>query len=109
MKPWVGVAVFSIRIYGASSLKDRRQVVRSLLERARNRCNASAADLGPDGIWDRADLAFSCAGSSHQEMEARMDQLLSFVERNEEAGEFEVLSASREVLSYDDIQNRKAE
>jgi len=108
MKLWVGVAIFSIRIYEASSLKDRRQVVRSLLERARNRCNASATDLGP-ASWDRADLAFSCAGSSHQEMEQRMDQLFSFIAKNEEGGEFEVLNSSREVFSYGDIQDRAAE
>ena len=108
MKFWVGIALFSIRIYGASSLKDRRHVVKSLLERARNRCNASAADLGP-GAWDRADIAFSCAGSSHQEMEQRIDQLFSFMEKREEDGEFELTNASREVFSYGDIQNRAAE
>jgi uncharacterized protein YlxP (DUF503 family) len=108
MKFWVGVALFSIRIYGASSLKDRRHVVKSLLERARKRCNASAADLGPE-VWERAELAFSCAGSSHQEMEQRMDQLFSFMERSETDGEFEVTNASREVFSYGDIQNRAPE
>ncbi|MDR1019395.1 MAG: DUF503 domain-containing protein [Synergistaceae bacterium] len=108
MKFWAGVAFFSIRIYGAASLKDRRHVVRSLLERARNRFNASAADLGPDA-WDRADLAFACAGSSHQEMTQRIDQLFSFMEKREEEGEFEVMSASREVFSYGDIQNRASE
>jgi uncharacterized protein YlxP (DUF503 family) len=108
MKFWVGVAFFSISIYGSASLKDRRHVVKSLLERARNRCNASAADLGPDA-WDRADLAFACAGSSHQEMAQRMDQLFSFMEKREEEGEFEVTSASREVFSYGDLQSRAAE
>ncbi|MDR3322227.1 MAG: DUF503 domain-containing protein [Synergistaceae bacterium] len=108
MKPWVGVATFSIRIYAASSLKDRRQVVRSLIDRGRARCNASAADLGPDA-WDRADLAFSAVSSSRQEMEQRMDQLLSMIVNNENGGDFEVLSASREVFSYDDIQDRTAE
>jgi uncharacterized protein YlxP (DUF503 family) len=108
MKPWIGVAVFSIRIYGASSLKDRRHVVKSLLERGRNRFNVSATDLGP-GVWDKADLAYSCAGSSHQEMEQRMDQLFSFMEKNEEDGEFELTNVSKEVFSYGDLQDRAAE
>jgi uncharacterized protein YlxP (DUF503 family) len=109
MKPWIGAAVVSIKISEAASLKDRRQVVRSLLERVRSRCNASAADIGPDKTWDRADLAFSCAGSSYQEIESRIDQLFSFIEKNEASGEFEVLHAGREVFSYGDVQNRTAE
>ncbi|MDR3254364.1 MAG: DUF503 domain-containing protein [Synergistaceae bacterium] len=108
MKPWVGVAIVSIKILGSSSLKDRRQVVRSLTERARFRCGVSAADLGPDA-WDRADLAFSAIGSSHQEMEARMNQLLFMIEKNEDGGDFEVLGVSQEVFSYGDIQDRATE
>jgi hypothetical protein len=51
-------------------------------------------------VWDRADLAFSCAGSSYQEMESRLDQLFSLIEKNEASGEFEVLNAGRVVFSY---------
>jgi uncharacterized protein YlxP (DUF503 family) len=102
MKPWIGVALFSIKIYDAGSLKDRRQVIRSLLERLKH-FNASTADLGPDGSWSLADMAVSCIGSSHKEMESRLDQLFTLMERSEEEGEFEILNARREVFSYGDF------
>lgn len=103
MKMWVGIAFFSLRIYSAGSLKDRRQVVRSLIERARRHFNASVSDLGPDGVWDRADIGVMFCGSSSQEMEQRMDKLVSFMGHAEEDGEFELLNASREVFTYGDI------
>ena len=103
MKMWAGVAFFSLRIYCAGSLKDRRQVVRSLVERARRQFNVSVSDLGPDGVWDRADLGVIFCGSSAQETEHRMDKLVSFIGRGEEDGEFELLKASREVFTYGDI------
>ncbi|MDR1884992.1 MAG: DUF503 domain-containing protein [Synergistaceae bacterium] len=105
MKPWIGVALFCLEIYGAGSLKDRRHVVRSLLERMKRRFNASAADLGPDGSWSSADMAITCIGSSHQEMESRLDQVFAFMGRNEGAGEFGIIDARREVFLYGDLQD----
>lgn len=103
MKPWLGIATYSIRIYGASSLKDRRQVVRSLVERVRRHFNASVADLGPDGVWDRLELAVACVGSSLQETTTRVDQLDAFISHAEDEGEFEVVSTRREVLAYGNV------
>ncbi|MDR3353879.1 MAG: DUF503 domain-containing protein [Synergistaceae bacterium] len=109
MKPWVGIALFSLKIYGAGSLKDRRQVVRSLLERLKKHFNASAADLGPEGSWNAADMAVTCVGSSYQEMESRIDQVIAFVRNNEEDGEFEILETCREVFSYGYFQDRTSQ
>jgi uncharacterized protein YlxP (DUF503 family) len=106
MKPWMGIALFSLKIYGAGSLKDRRHVVRSLLERLKKHFNASAADLGPDGLWSAADMAVLCVGSSCQEMESRIDQVFAFMKNSEEDGEFEILETVREVLSYGYLQDR---
>lgn len=103
MKFWIGVAFFSLHLHDAASLKDRRQVVRSLSERVKRHFNLSVADLGPDGVWDGADLAVTCCGSSHREMERRMDQIFSFMERSEEEGMFEMTSAHREVFPYGDV------
>lgn len=103
MTPWIGVILFSIRIDGAASLKDRRQVVRSLLDRVSARFNASVADLGPDGVWDRCDFAVSCVGSSSQEVETRIARMDSFIAHMEESGEFEITAAEREVFSYGDV------
>ncbi len=102
-KPWIGIALFSLAMYEASSLKDRRQVVRSLTERAKRHYNVSVADLGPDGRWDRADIAVSGVGSSLYEVEQRMAGVQDFMEKMEADGEFEIVSAHQEVFSYGDV------
>lgn len=102
-KPWIGVALFSLTLYDSSSLKDRRQVVRSLTDKAKRHYNVSVADLGPDGLWDRADIAVSGVGSSLHEVEGRMTQIRDFMEKMEADGEFEIASAHQEVFSYGDI------
>jgi len=103
MKPWLGVALFSLTLAGSFSLKERRHVVRSLVDRAKKHYNISVADLGPDGVWDRADLAVSCVSSSLRETEHRLSQVRNFLEKAEADGEFEITDARQEVFSYGDI------
>lgn len=103
MKPWIGIALFSLVLFDSFSLKDRRHVVRSLVDRMKKHYNISIADLGPDGLWGRADIAVSCIGSSHRETEQRLTQVRSFMENVEANGEFEIASARQEVFSYGDI------
>ena len=103
MKPWLGVVTVSIEIPGAGSLKDRRQVVRSLCERLKKHFNISCSDLGPDAIWNRADIAVCCVGSSHQEIVSRVEQLCSFVDRAVEEGRFLITDMENEVFAYGDF------
>lgn len=50
----VGIARFEIHIPAAGSLKDKRQVVRSLKERIRSRTQASVAEVEHQDLWQRA-------------------------------------------------------
>jgi uncharacterized protein YlxP (DUF503 family) len=52
-----------IRIPASQSLKDRRQVVRSLVEGARRRFGVSAAEVGGQDTWQRAVVGFAVVAS----------------------------------------------
>ena len=52
-----------IWIPASGSLKDRRQVVRALLDGARRRFEVSAAEVGGQDTWQRATLGFAIVSS----------------------------------------------
>jgi uncharacterized protein YlxP (DUF503 family) len=64
-----------IRIPDAHSLKDRRQVVTSILAVARERFHVSAADVGGQETWQRATLAFAVAASDPHVAESTVDEI----------------------------------
>ena len=76
MEPVVGVLTADLFIADALTLKDRRRVVKSLVDRLTNRLRVSAADLGPDGRPHNATLAVSAvandAGHVHQVLDAAL-------------------------------------
>lgn len=53
-----------IRIEGAHSLKDKRQVVRSVKDSLRTHFNVSVAEIDPSDAWQRATLGVVSISSS---------------------------------------------
>jgi uncharacterized protein len=54
---FIGVLTLELLIHDAHSLKEKRMVVNSLLDRLRARFNVSAAQIDDHDLWQRATLA----------------------------------------------------
>lgn len=64
----------------ARSLKDKRQVVRSLLARLRERHNVSALELEDRDRWQLADLGLALVERDAADAEARVQRLREDIE-----------------------------
>jgi uncharacterized protein len=53
----IGLLTLELHFPGARSLKDKRQALRSLETRVRNRHNVSIAEVEHQDLWQRARLA----------------------------------------------------
>jgi len=65
----------AIRIPDAQSLKDRRQVVRSILAVVRERFHVSAAEVGGQDTWQRASLGFAVVASEARLVDETIDEI----------------------------------
>ena len=66
-----------LRIEAAQSLKDKRQVLRSLKDRLRASFNVSVAELHPSSLWNQATIGVVAISHSRD----YLDGLLKNVER----------------------------
>jgi uncharacterized protein YlxP (DUF503 family) len=71
------VLVMDLRVVHSASLKDKRAVVRPILDGARNRFGVSVSETGDHDLWQRAELAFAAVGSGP----VIVDEVLDSVER----------------------------
>ena len=69
--------ILELRIEHAQSLKDKRQVVRSLKDRLRVSFNVSTAELDPSNIWNQATVGVVAISHSRD----YLDGLMKNVER----------------------------
>lgn len=64
-----------LRIEGAHSLKDKRQVLRSLKDKLRGSFNVSVAELEQSDLWQRATLGVVSISSSRDYLSGLMQQV----------------------------------
>lgn len=71
----VAVLTLEIRIENAHSLKDRRQVVRSLKEKLRNGFNISVAEMDEAVMWQSATIGVVAISGSRDYLSGLMKQV----------------------------------
>ena len=91
----VGAALIELHVHGAHSLKEKRGVVRSVLQRIRNRFNVSAAEVGGQDTWQRAVLGVVTVGHDAKGVRSVLDRVVAFAEG---VGLAEVTNSDVEVL-----------
>jgi uncharacterized protein len=90
--------VVDLRLPAAHSLKDKRAVIRTILDGARRRHQVAAAETGDQDKWQRAELAFAATSGSRRQLDEVVDALERFVWSFPEV---EVLSTDRLWLEND--------
>lgn len=81
----VGISVFELHLPESRSLKDKRRVVKSLIDRVHQRYRVSIAETGFQDLHQRAEIAIAVVISgSDSEMENLMEQIRNLVESDPE-------------------------
>lgn len=81
----VGISVFELHLPESRSLKDKRRVVKSMIDRVHQRYRVSIAETGFQDLHQRAEIAIAVVISgSDTEMENLMEQVRNLVESDPE-------------------------
>ena len=76
----VGAAVVELHVHGSQSLKQKRGVVRSVVQRVRNRFNVAVAEIGGQDTWQRAVLGITTTGIDRTRVREVLNRILVFIE-----------------------------
>jgi len=93
----VGVCKISLRLPENMSLKGKRQVVKSVTARIRNKFNVSVAEVADNDIWQRATIGICCVSNNRRLTNQVLSSVVQFV--NERRFDIEVLDYDIEIIS----------
>ena len=93
----VGVCRLMIHVPDASSLKEKRQVSRSLTDRIKNRFNVGVAEVEDSDLHQRLILGISCVSNDSAHANEIISKVVSFVE--ESRRDVELLDYEIEIIS----------
>ena len=82
----VGVARLGLYLEGTTSLKDKRSVVRSLVQRVRDRFNVAVAEVADLDDMRAATIAIVCVSNSAPHADEMLQTVIDFVESRVQIG-----------------------
>lgn len=91
----VGSLRVVLSVNGSRTLKDKRQVVRSLLDTARRRFGVSAAEVGRLDSVRLAELGFACVNNDSVVVQNLLSRVRNLIESNPMC---EVIDTATELL-----------
>ncbi len=94
------VAILSAELHfpESSSLKEKRQFVRSAKAQLQNRVGAAVAEVDHHDLWQRSRLTVACVARELREAERLLDEAIRYLA----AQDWELGQTTRDVVSLDD-------
>jgi uncharacterized protein YlxP (DUF503 family) len=77
----VGLLTLELHIPDAQSLKDKRQIVRSLKDRLRGRFNVAVSELEYHDTWQRSVIGVVTLSNEEQHVEESLQKILAEADR----------------------------
>jgi len=102
----IAYLTLEIRIEGAHSLKDKRQVVRSVKDGLRAHFNVAVAELDASAAWQRATLGVVSVSDSREYLQGLMQNVERHAMRAANNAGGEVASSFVDFLSEADFGER---
>jgi len=75
----VGVCTMELSMPDNASLKDKRHVVKSVIDRLRNEFNVSVAEVGAQDQWQWAVIGVACVSSDRDYAQGLLDRVVNWV------------------------------
>ena len=75
----IGALRLKLAVFEATSLKDKRRVVKSLKERLSGRFNVSVAEVGSLNHRQQAELGVALVANDNQFVESCLDKIVDYV------------------------------
>jgi uncharacterized protein len=76
----VGVGIIELIVHNSSSLKAKRQVLKSILGKVRTKFDLSIAEVGDQDKWQRSTIAFTVISNDGGHAHTMLETITNFIE-----------------------------
>jgi uncharacterized protein YlxP (DUF503 family) len=98
---FVGVLRLTLHLPDPGSLKSKRHLVRSAIDRVKARFNVSIAEVAENDLWQRSVIGVTAVGNDHAFVNESLDKVADFV-ASMHGGQIQVTARDIEIVPYGD-------
>jgi hypothetical protein len=92
----IGVCRLDLLMRENQSLKEKRRIVKQIIDRVKHRFNVSIAEVGNNDLWQSAQLGLCLVSNDRRFTNSSLDTILDFIETIHVA---EVVKSDIEILT----------
>jgi uncharacterized protein len=93
----VGSMELALRLEGAHSLKEKRRILRSVIDRVRHEFQVAVAEVDDQDLWGNAVVGVACVSNNAQHADSILQHVLDAFDG---AAELSVESVDRDVSQF---------
>ncbi len=64
----------------AHSLKDKRRIIKSIMEKSKNKFNIAIAEVGENDLWQSSVIAFVSVSNDKKHLDSLVKRVINFIE-----------------------------
>lgn len=77
---FVGICTIRLRITDNSSLKGKRRVIKTIIDRVKNKFNVSIAEVDHQDLWQRAELGVAIVSNDKNHAHRTLTSVVNFID-----------------------------
>lgn len=95
------IGVMTVKLFSSEpqSLKDKRRLVKSLIERLKNKFNISVAETGDLDSWNHCEIGIACVSNEAAHADSMLAAVVRYIEND---GWLEITDYSTELVYIHD-------
>jgi uncharacterized protein YlxP (DUF503 family) len=98
---FVGVLRLTLHLPDPGSLKSKRHLLRSAIDRVKAKFNVSIAEVAENDLWQRSVVGVAAVGNDHAFVNESLDKVADFV-ASMHGGQLQVTARDIEIVPYGD-------
>ncbi|MCL0077519.1 DUF503 domain-containing protein [Peptococcaceae bacterium] len=91
----IGTLTVELFIFGSRTLKDKRRILKSILDKVKSRFNVSIAEVDSHDMWQRSVLGIACVSNQVAHVQSVLSSVEKFISHQRDA---EIISLHTEII-----------
>ncbi len=92
----VGLGMITFRLHDCHSLKEKRKIMKAIINRLRNRFNVSIAEVGSNDMYWKTEIGFALVGNDRKTINSKTDKIFNLADR---LGLAEIIDTQMEMIN----------
>jgi len=76
----VGTMTIELHLHDNFSLKGKRKIVRSMVDKVKHKFNVAIAEIGSNDKWQKIELGISAVGNDRRHINSSLNNVLTFLD-----------------------------